>query len=132
MAEDVAAPPRAPNTIFARADAIASVLNNLIKWGGLAVIFYWIFRSIEVLAGNRTVADIGLGLNFFAQISVSHLLAWILAVGGVGFGLLERNLRRSTIERLQARITALETGVDPGRTTSRLTPRGETNPEDRI
>jgi hypothetical protein len=49
-----------------------------------------------------------------------------------GYGLRERRLRRQTTERFTQRNYKLEKLVDPNRTSSHLTTRGTTNPEDRI
>ncbi len=62
---------------------------------------------------------------------VSEGLSYLFGVGGFGYGMRERKLRRETIERLSKRITDLEKLVDPSRTSSHLTVRGTTNPEDR-
>lgn len=83
---------------------------------------------VDSLSGLSTAADIQ--LSFLVDISV--YIAWLAGAGGVGYGLHQRKLRRDTVERLQARITELESEVDPGRTSSGLTGRGDTNPEDKI
>ena len=137
MAEDTVPTPAIPDeeaTLrkFSRAESAASVLNTLIKYAGLFGIFYWVFRSVEVLAGETTVADFGVGVRLFASVRVSQLVAWALAGMSVAYGLGQRTLRRKTIERLQGRITVLEAQIDPGRTSSRLSSGGETRPEDEI
>jgi hypothetical protein len=43
----------------------------------------------------------------------------------------QRKLRRDVVERLSSRVPFLEKQLDPGRTSSKLTDRGDTNPEDR-
>jgi len=40
-------------------------------------------------------------------------------------------LKKDAIERMAGRIKELETKMDPGRSSSRLTPRGETRSEDK-
>ncbi|MBI1346789.1 hypothetical protein GC163_10935 [bacterium] len=108
--------------------AIASVINNLLRWGGLVAISYFIYCSVDALAGESTVADIGVKFN--SKISISEVLAWIFGIGGVGYGWRQNDLRSVTIERLQGRIRELETGFDPQRTSSNLNERGQTNPKD--
>ena len=108
--------------------AIASVLNNLIRWGGLVIISYWIYLSVTALAGKSTMADIG--VTVFADIRASEVLSWIFGIGGIGYGWRQKSLRQDTTERLQGRIKAFETEKDPNRSTSGLTERGMTHPKD--
>lgn len=117
---------------YTRIEAITSVLNNLIRWGALTGIAFLIYKSIDTLAGRTTLADMGVSVSFFTSIRVSQLLAWGLAVGGMGYGLTQRSLRGRTIERQSGRIIALEAMVDPERTSSRLTTKGKTRPEDEL
>jgi hypothetical protein len=110
-------------------ESVTSVLNNLIRWGGAIAIARYGYLSIASLAGESTMADIG--VNVLADFRISQALAWVLAGGTTMYGLSQKKLRRDTVERLQSRIQAYELEQDPGRTTSRLTPRGETRPEDK-
>ncbi len=109
---------------------VGAVANNLIRYGGLVLIVYFIYRSIDTLAGRTTGADIGVSL--FANVKVSDTVAWVFGGGGTLYGLRQRSLRRATIERLQGRIKHLETARDPGRKSSGLTERGETHPMDEV
>ena len=109
-------------------EAIVSVINNLVRWGGLVAIAYFTYLSVTALAGQRTIADIG--IKFLADVRVSEALAWLFGGSGIAYGLRQRKLRRDTVERIQGRVQRFETNVDPRRTTSKLTTRGETRPED--
>ncbi len=106
----------------------ASVVNNLIRWGGLVFIFYWIYRSIAVLAGNTTVASIGLGV--FSDVKLSDIFGYLFGGSGVAYGIAQKRLRRRKVHHLQGRIKELETQFDPGRTSSGLTTHGDTHPRD--
>lgn len=110
----------------------ASVLNNLIRFGFAFLIVRELYKIVTVLAGENTFADIGISIEVLGEAPVSHGIAWALAALGVGYGLRQAKLRRDTVERLQGRIQSLETELDPNRTTSGITPRGTTRPEDRI
>lgn len=112
------------------ADAVVSIVNNFVKWAGLVAIAYFAFHAIETLAGQRTTADIG--VNFLADLKLGCALAGGLGLSGVAYGLGQRRLRRDTIARLQDRNRALEARIDPERSGSALTRRGETRPEDRV
>lgn len=109
-------------------EAVTSVLNNLVRWAGAVLIARYGYLSISELAGQTTFADIG--VNILSDLRVSQAVAWLLGGGGVAYGLQQRKLRRDTVERLQGRISSFEKALDPGRTSSQLTPRGETRPED--
>ena len=112
------------------AETIASVLKTAIAWGGAVWITYWMFRTVATLAGRQTGADIDVG--FLADVKVSTALAWALTSMAGGVAVRERRLRKSTIERLSRRTEELEQRLDPKRSSSALTRRGETNPIDRI
>lgn len=112
-----------------RSDTVAAVLVSLIQWAGLVTIAFFAYRSIECLAGQATFADVG--IEILADVNVSKALAWVFGASGALYGLRQRSLRKTTVERLQDRVRELETGIDPGRSSSGLTPRGNTNPEDR-
>ncbi len=108
--------------------AFASVANNLIRWGGLVVIFYWVYRSVAVLAGNTTVTSIGLGV--FSDVKLSDLFGYLFGGSGVAYGLAQKRLRRRKVHHLQRRIKDLESLLDPKRSSSGLTTHGDTHPKD--
>lgn len=109
--------------------AVASVLNNLIRWAGVVAIAGFAYLSIESLAGETTNADIG--IRFAGNIKLSEVFAFLFGGGGVAYGLRQRTLRKSTIDRLQERIRRLEENKDPSRTSSGLTTKGDTHPNDK-
>ncbi len=108
---------------------IVSVINNLIKWGGLATVFYFLSTSIDSLAGEFTTSNIAISL--VSDLKINEYLAYVLGAGGVGYGYLQRNLRRKTIERLHGDKVAEEKLIDHGRSSSKLTKEGLTRPEDK-
>jgi hypothetical protein len=108
--------------------AFASVVNNIVRWGGLVCIVYWIYRSVDALAGNVTTASIG--LNIVGDVRLSDIFGYLFGGSGIAYGLSQRHLRRRTIYQLQARIKELEAHIDPRRTSSGLTTRGATHPRD--
>lgn len=111
------------------ATGFVSVINNFIKFGALVLIVRYIYLSIGALAGKETFANILIG--FFANLTVSQTLAYIFGAGGVLYASGERVLRKRTVRRLQGRIIELEAAKDPHRSSSNLTPLGETHPRDR-
>ncbi len=113
------------------ADAITSICNNLIQWTALVAIFYISYLSVNVLAGKTTFADIGIKMSLLGKITISQTLAWAFAFGGIGYGWRQKKLRRDVIETQGDHIKKLESGTDKKRTSSNLTRRGETSPEDK-
>jgi hypothetical protein len=111
-------------------EGIVQVLNNLIRWGGIVLIVRYIYLGIDTLSGKSTLADIG--VEFLTDINISITIAWLAGIGGLAYGYKQRMLRKDTIERLVGRIQELEGTFDPNRTSSKLTKRGDTRPEDRI
>lgn len=110
-------------------EGIISIFNNLIKWGSLVAIIYFFKEAIVALAGKDTSSKIL--FSFVSDLKMDRYAAYAAAIGGAIYGMRQRKLRKDTIERLQSRIVDLEKRLDPGRTTSTLTNRGETRPEDK-
>ena len=115
--------------VFRCLDLLEVALRVGIPWGVGALCVLWISRSVDGLAGRHTYADVGFRL--LADIRVGEWVAYILGTGGVAYGLRQRKLLKQNIERLSAGKQRLEREIDPGRTSSGLTTKGETNPEDR-
>ena len=111
-------------------EGIILAVLSLIRWGSIVLIVRYIFLSIESLAGKITLTDIG--INFLGEVKVSIALAWSIGIFGAFYGLKQRKLRKDTIERLQLRNTELESQIDSNRSSSKLTVRGETRPEDKL
>lgn len=112
------------------AQIVGRVIMTGFPWLGACVIAYFGYKCIDVLAGEKTVANIGVRL--FADVRISEAVAWLFGSGGVAYGWKQRSLRRMTVERLTGRITDLERKRDSSRSSSRLTSRGETNPKDKL
>ena len=110
------------------ATGVTSVLVNLIRWGAVVLIFRYGYLTVNTLAGHVTLASIG--ISFLGNLTVSQSLAYIFGAGGVIYGLGERQLRKRAIKRLGPKREALEASIDPKRTSSKLTEKGETNPDD--
>ena len=110
-------------------DTTGSVIYALIPWVGVICVAYYVHSSIKSLAGQRTLASIG--IRFLADFRISEALAYIFGACGVGYGFMNRKLRKDNVERMAKRIKELEKQIDVRRSSSRLTPRGETRPEDK-
>ena len=109
-----------------RAEIVGIVATKIISYGVLAFCVWCVKGGVEALAGQQTAADIGLTGN----LQISSAVAWLFGGGGVMYGLRQRKLRRDVIETNGTRVSELESAIDPHRSSSRLTRRGDTNPED--
>jgi p-aminobenzoyl-glutamate transporter AbgT len=110
-------------------ETTGSIIHRAIPWAGVALIAYFAYLSIRVLAGQETFARIV--VRFLADFRVNEYVAYLFGIGGIVYGLGNRKLRKDNIERMAQRIKDLESLLDPRRSSSRLTPRGETRPEDK-
>lgn len=114
---------------FRIVDMIGSSIHTIVPWG-CAVLIAWIFqKSVLSLAGQYTFAQIGVG--FLGDFRISDSVAYIFGASGVAYGLKRRKLLRDNIERTAKRISDYEKRLDGKRSSSRLTPRGTTRPEDK-
>lgn len=112
-----------------RSNAVVQVISQTIKWGGLCFLAWCFKESIEALAGKDTLSDIKIAL--LSDLNINQWLAYAVGGGGIVYGLSQRHLRKSTVETIQSRNQKLEKMVDPKRSSSNLTPRGNTRPEDK-
>jgi hypothetical protein len=113
-----------------RIDSFTVIVRDSIKWGGLAVLGYWMYKSVVVLAGQTTYADIG--FRILGNIKVSDGILYLFGVSGWVFGIGQSQLRRKNIKRTVPAKNALERIIDPNRTSSNLTDSGTTQPGDEI
>ncbi|MES9987055.1 MAG: hypothetical protein ABW077_04020 [Candidatus Thiodiazotropha endolucinida] len=132
---------------------VTSIILATIKYGAFVFFIYQIQIAVvsvaENLAGKQTFADIDINTELKAEGNLSLnddsqterqpskiplLLGSLgLAFGLIGIGMakLQNKLRKDTVEKLQERIRSYEKDIDPLRSTSNLTVRGETRPEDK-
>lgn len=123
-----------------------AILVKAAMWVAIAYFSADTIQAVaESLAGKITYADLKLDAEGLVQIPACEkageildkscwVTGWfgvLLFVSGLGYGVRQRNLRRINIERLTKRVRELEQCCDDGRSSSGLTPRGETNPGDR-
>jgi len=106
-------------------ELISKALDQLIPGVVLIVVVYFgIYRTAHELAGRQTAAAFGISL--FADAKPDEIIAYVAAIVGWLFGISAQRLRRNATERLTSRIQELEQRIDANRTTSGLTPRGQT------
>ncbi len=110
-------------------DSVTALGSALICYSAFVLCFYFMYRTAATLAGKTTTANIGLGM--FGALRIDALVGYTVGVLGTIYGLRQQKLRRDKTEYLQGRIKKLEMQSDPKRSSSKLTPRGTTNPKDR-
>jgi hypothetical protein len=84
---------------------------------------------LVAFAGKETAAN--LVLSLIVNLQADRWFAYLIGSLGVGYGAVERHLRRRNIRRLTAHTAELEKRLHPARTSSGLTPEGKTRREDR-
>jgi hypothetical protein len=90
----------------------------------------WLAReAIADLAGRETSVTVATALSVVGELKVT--IAITLAGGAAIWAVVERALRHRKTEALQTRIIDLEKSIDPRRSSSGLTPKGQTNPHDK-
>ena len=111
-----------------RLEVVARALDKLIPGATLVLVVYFgVYRAAHELSGKQTVAT--LTATLLADTRPNEIIAYVLALVGWIFGVNAQRLRRNTTARLTRRIQQLERQIDPNRTSSGLTPRGQTPPE---
>lgn len=124
---------RAENRLLRRghiSTSIASVLNTACKYGFLAYAARQIYLSIDSLAGETTLATFI--VEFFGNVSVNKWLAYTFGGGGIVYGWFERRARRKNLKRLGPRNKQLEAAIDPNRSSSKLTDKGDPPPKGEV
>lgn len=112
-------------------DRCSTVFLTLIRWGGSVWIMYYVFRTVESLAGKTTDAafDGHFDLRMLANRYMSQIIYSALGALGLLYGKKQNSLYKSTAKKLR-RMEALERKVDPQRTGSGLEDGSKPNEED--
>jgi hypothetical protein len=125
-------PRREPSTFRWFFGHVFSLLRRhgatIVMWLGIGWCAHEFAQAFIAYAGKNSLAD--LTLRVLANVSVVWELSFTLSGISVSLYIRERKLHRDTRERLTARITELELKIDPTRTSSHLTPRGQTRKGD--
>ena len=105
---------------LARSGFVALIVISLGRYARDVLIEY---------AGKETAAN--LALSLIVNLQADRWVAYLVGAMGLGYGAVERHLRRRNIRRLTTHTAELEKRLYPGRTSSGLTPGGKTRREDR-
>jgi hypothetical protein len=109
-------------------DAVSVNVGRLIRYGALVLICRYSYYSVAVLAGRSTGAQFL--VDILANMKVSTILCSGFGATGLGYGWLQRHLRKRTVREKADRIRELEKRLDPGRRSSGLMPDGSSRTED--
>lgn len=117
-----------------RGETLHAALVKLCKWIPITFICYFAYLSIAALAGKSTLAAIGIYLVADLKVNkiLSHVVMATFGIGGTFYGYAQKKLQQRNIERMSKVIRNLENKLDPNRSSSRLTTKGLTRPEDAI
>lgn len=118
------------NRFMAGVDASARVLQTLIKWGALATIAFFCYRSIECLSGRTTLSNIV--VSVLGDLRINQWVAYAVGAGGCAWAVGERQTRRKRVAELSKRTRELEFALDKNRSSSTLPTSGKTRVEDKI
>ncbi len=101
---------------------MTTIIALCVVWFG----YVTVYLPIQVAHGETT--SISVAQNWLASVNASVYLAWgTTAAAGVGWFRTHRKMIRERGQK-DARIAELERRIDPGRTSSGLTPEGGANP----
>jgi len=112
-----------------RLDQRYRLARTLIRAAATVGCVWLMAGAVGELAGKDTSVVVRGVLSIFADIKFVVSIAF--AGCAVAWAVLERRLRHRKVEYLQARVVALEQHLDPNRSSSGLTAKGQTHPADR-
>ena len=113
-----------------RYDLFSLFVGRGLKWG------FWVFLAwqarltLTAFAGRATATSLIMALG--ANVSIAVVASWTATIMFAVWVFFERRLRKGTAERLTMRIKELELVLDRRRSSSLLTTRGDTRPEDQV
>ena len=110
---------------------ICDLLRKAMPWGVIAWLGWCGVLGLRALAGQLTVADIQFLTSIFTKLG-SPAKAWALTLVAIVYAYLQRRERLRKTTYLQERIIALESKLDPNRSSSMLERDGSTREEDRL
>lgn len=114
---------------FYRLEKVSSFAMKALNWAGVLMLAWIVADAATSFAGKDSKAS--LFVEILANIGVNVTLAYSAVGGCTIWALLERKFRRDKTTTLSERIQELEKEKDPTRTSSNLTPTGQTRPEDK-
>jgi hypothetical protein len=108
---------------------VVRVLSTGIKWVALVIMAYFLFDAVKSFSGETTVANVLVKLA--TDLKINQWLGYVVGGGGLIYGGVRTRQLKQTRKDHAEYIKELERLKDPKRQSSRLTPFGETNEDDR-
>jgi hypothetical protein len=112
--------------------AVSVAWRDLMGFGCVLVFCATLYFSIRDLAGRQTLAD--LKFSAIADLKANKyfgvIFPWGLWTFTALWGGSERWLRKRHIKRVSSESSEMQRKFDPGRRSSGLSKKGDTNPED--
>lgn len=120
---------RADHALIAKIRLVENykLARTAIRVGGCLLAVYLVRDQISIFAGTDT--RVAFSVSILADVKFALALAGTVAA--TIWAVVERTLRHRKTEYLQDRIIALESSIDPQRSSSQLTRAGKTNPKDK-
>ena len=115
---------------FQVVDRIARLFELSVKAAATIFIFKFGFEALTAFAGQDSSILLS-GFFEFAGEKTFSLLSITIGVSGVVYGRANAKLRYTKVESMQGHIKSLEVQLNADRSSSNLTPKGRTNPEDK-
>lgn len=106
------------------------LVDSVLKWGSGVAVAWFVTEAWVRTAGTITIADLSASFKFETITSWTWSLLVFVVIGSVAYGRRQKKLKEDAIERLHPYQEKYEKLIDPNRTSSRLTKRGDTHPED--
>jgi len=114
---------------FKKLDIVNSAIQTTLKLSALVAICAILASALKVMSGKQTLLNVTMLL--IANLKMSEKISYILGLGGLLYGYRQRRLRRIVIENMSGHQRKLELLLDPQRTSSGITPKGTTRPDDK-
>ena len=95
------------------------VFRTLVTGVVTVILIYFSHRSIAILAGQETIAEIGLTISITTKRMIVSALIGFFGAAGIGYGTIQKLLYARKVKRLTDRIKELERRIDPGRQSSK-------------
>ena len=112
---------------------LSMIVLSMVRWCGAVCFMYYVYRTVNCLAGKQTSADIalagGLNFKFIASRYFSQIVFAFFGGGGILYGSRQKALYKKASEKLR-RLEKYERSFDPNRSSSGLDDGSAANPED--
>lgn len=107
------------------------LLRKITPWAGIGWISWCVVEIFRAIEGTLTLTHVDVLVSVFSNIG-GPVYAWGVAFVALGYGYLQRRERLRKTSYFQGRIMALESKLDPNRTSSQLEADGTSREQDRL